>query len=480
VQESERLREGERRLRALFDSTLDAVLVATDDRVYVDANPAACELFGVSREELLGSTLEDFVPEGQRDAAQELWGAFIKRGYMDGEFVLRRADGTLRVADLRVRAGFLPGQHLSVLRDVTDRKREEEKLRKSEEQHRLIVESALGYAIFATDPEGTIASWSPGAEAVFGWTAEDAVGQVTAITFTPEDREGGVPEKERATARRDGSAPDVRWHLRKDGFRVFIEGTNRHLADAEGRTRGFLKIGQDARRRELESERERLRARELTARAEAAERERISRELHDRVAHSMGVAHQNLQLYDALAAKDPARAAEKLKLARESTRRALDQTRSLAAELRNMPEEELENGLPAALEALARSSVPDRVHVEVAFPSGDDEGWEDMPASVGLQVYLVMREALTNAVRHSGCERVMMSLEIRDRELAGAVEDDGGGFDPEAARKASLSGGVGLRSMRERAEMLGGSLCVDSAPGAGTKVELRVPIGGRH
>jgi signal transduction histidine kinase len=194
----------------------------------------------------------------------------------------------------------------------------------------------------------------------------------------------------------------------------------------------------------------------------------------------MAWSHQSLQLYDVLAAKDPARAAEKLELARESTRRALDQTRSLAAELRNMHQEELENGLPAALEALARSSVPDRVHVEVAFPSGAEGGWEDIPAPVGLQVYLVMREALTNAVRHSGCEHVMMSLEIRDRELAGAVEDDGGGFDPEAAGKASLSGGVGLRSMRERVGMLGGSLRVDSAPGAGTKVELRVPIGGRR
>jgi PAS domain S-box-containing protein len=481
VQEGEHLREGERRLRALFDSTLDAVLVATDDRAYVDANPAACELFGMSREELLGSCLEDFVPEGQRGAAQEAWGAFIERGYMDGEFVLRRADGTLRVAEFRARAGFLPGQHLSVLRDVTDCMRAEEELRKSEEQHRLIVESALDYAIFATDPEGIIASWSPGAEAVFGWTAEEAVGQATAITFTPEDRADGVPEKERATARRAGSAPNVRWHLRKDSSRVFIEGTNRHLADADGRTRGFLKIGQDVtERRELESERERLRARELTARAEAAERERISRELHDRVAHSMGVVHQSLQLYDALAAKDPPRAAEKLKLARESTRRALDETRSLAAELRDMHQEELENGLPAALEALTRNSVPDRVHVEVAFPSGAEEGWEDIPAPVGIQVYLVMREALTNALRHSGCEHVTMSLEIRDRELAGAVEDDGGGFDPEAAGKARPSGGVGPRSMRERVEMLGGSLGVDSASGAGTKVELRVPIGGRR
>jgi signal transduction histidine kinase len=87
-----------------------------------------------------------------------------------------------------------------------------------------------------------------------------------------------------------------------------------------------------------------------------------------------------------------------------------------------------------------------------------------------------MREALTNAVRHSGCEHVTMSLEIRDRELAGAVEDDGGGFDPEAAGKASLYRGVGLQSMRERAEILGGSLRVAPRPEGGTTVEVRVPL----
>ncbi len=88
-----------------------------------------------------------------------------------------------------------------------------------------------------------------------------------------------------------------------------------------------------------------------------------------------------------------------------------------------------------------------------------------------------MREALTTAVRHSGCEHVKISLEIRGRELVGRVEDDGSGFDPDVAGEAGPSRGVGQRSMRERAEMLGGSLRVDSAPGAGTKVKLRVPVG---
>jgi signal transduction histidine kinase len=73
----------------------------------------------------------------------------------------------------------------------------------------------------------------------------------------------------------------------------------------------------------------------------------------------------------------------------------------------------------------------------------------------------------------------MLAFMIRDGEVCGRVEDDGEGFDPEAVGKATPSWGVGLRSMRERAEMLGGSLRVDSRPGAGTRVELRVPLDGR-
>jgi signal transduction histidine kinase len=75
---------------------------------------------------------------------------------------------------------------------------------------------------------------------------------------------------------------------------------------------------------------------------------------------------------------------------------------------------------------------------------------------------------------------VGVALDVADGEVVGLVEDDGGGFDPEAVVKALPSWGVGLRSMRERAEMLGGSLRVGSAPGAGTRVEIKVPLDGRR
>jgi len=118
--------------------------------------------------------------------------------------------------------------------------------------------------------------------------------------------------------------------------------------------------------------------------------------------------------------------------------------------------------------------VPDDVEVELSS-SGDESA---IPNPVGVQVYLAMREAVRNAVRHSGCSRIGIMLRVRDGEVYGLVEDDGDGFNPEAVGGDTPSWGVGLRSMRERAEMLGGGLRVDSRSGAGTRVELRVPLDG--
>ncbi len=149
-----------------------------------------------------------------------------------------------RVLPYRSTDNFIAGVVVTFV-DVTARREAEEQLRRSEERFRAIVETARDYAIFTTDTEGRIETWPPGARQVFGWGADEAVGQPLDITFTPEDREAGQPALERRTALEDGQAPDVRWHLRKDGTRVFIEGSVRPLLGRDRRPAGFLKIGQD-------------------------------------------------------------------------------------------------------------------------------------------------------------------------------------------------------------------------------------------
>jgi PAS domain S-box-containing protein len=231
------------------------------------------------------------------------------------------------------------------------------------------------------------------------------------------------------------------------------------------------------RRREAEEERLRLRALEASARAEAAERERIGRELHDRVAHTMGVVHQSLQLHAAYATSDPPRAAEKLKLATEATKAALDQTRDLSAQLTRPGTEETRDGLGAALRDLLDTHVPPGVEATLSV-AGDESA---VPSSAEEQAYLVMREAVRNALAHSGCTRIEVSLEVDDAGLRGRIEDDGSGFDPHGGGRddrtdGGLATGVGLRSMRERMELLGGRLDVSSEPGWGTAVEMRAPL----
>lgn len=109
----------------------------------------------------------------------------------------------------------------------------------------LLLQGANGYALFTTDSRGQVVSWNSGAEAVFGWDEAEIVGQSAEVLFVPEDRLRGVPAMELGQAAEEGLAPDIRWHQRKDGGRVFINGSVQPLLDVEGRLSGFLKIGRD-------------------------------------------------------------------------------------------------------------------------------------------------------------------------------------------------------------------------------------------
>ena len=130
--------------------------------------------------------------------------------------------------------------------ETTQKVLADEALRQSNERLRLVVEGAKDHAIFTTDPGGVIVTWSAGAEAIFGWTSDEAVGRPAALIFTPEDVAAGVDVRELVTAASEGCANDERWHITKAGVRVFMNGSVHPLpADAEGKPQGFLKIARD-------------------------------------------------------------------------------------------------------------------------------------------------------------------------------------------------------------------------------------------
>lgn len=144
--------------------------------------------------------------------------------------------------------------------DVTVRVKADVALRESEARLRLVVEGAKDYAILTTDLDGRISTWSKGAESIFGWTANEITGLKSELLFTAGDRACGTDAQERATALRQGSAADERWHVRKDGEYVYLNGSVHPLPlDATSQPQGFLKIARnETSRRRAETLRESL------------------------------------------------------------------------------------------------------------------------------------------------------------------------------------------------------------------------------
>lgn len=146
--------------------------------------------------------------------------------------------------------------YATILGPLIDRLRKVRELEANTESFRLVVDSARDYAILLTDPQDVITDWFAGAEAIFGWAAHEIIGQHSSVLFTEEDQQTGVPELETETARKLGAAPNVRWHRRKNGRRVFIEGQSVALRGSDGTLRGFMKIGQDTTERRRAQERQ--------------------------------------------------------------------------------------------------------------------------------------------------------------------------------------------------------------------------------
>ncbi|WP_254761492.1 bacterio-opsin activator domain-containing protein [Natrinema marinum] len=128
------LAASEQQFRAVFEEAFDAILIADDDAQYVDANPAACELFGLPREELLGRTIADFAAEGYD--VETAWQNFQASDRDRGLFPLVRADGEHRLVEFAATPNILPNRHLSVIRDVTERRKAEKKLEDERELKR--------------------------------------------------------------------------------------------------------------------------------------------------------------------------------------------------------------------------------------------------------------------------------------------------------------------------------------------------------
>ncbi|QKG19164.1 histidine kinase [Actinomadura verrucosospora] len=213
---------------------------------------------------------------------------------------------------------------------------------------------------------------------------------------------------------------------------------------------------------------------------------RITRDLHDRLGEGLSVALRQLELHEIDTAGDLLRPSARIATAKESLTAAMGNLRAVTSDLRQPPIGNLRKALSHYVESVAADA-------ELRLRFRGDESWA--PPAVIDEVFLIVREATRNALKHSGADSVLIEVAFAPHGLHAWVQDDGsgilpaGGHDQPSGSPACPGGstvggpgtaGTGLVSMRERAALIGGRLTIASIPGQGTHVELFVPLPGHR
>lgn len=201
------------------------------------------------------------------------------------------------------------------------------------------------------------------------------------------------------------------------------------------------------------------------------ERNRLAREIHDTLAQGLAAITLQLETADALAETRPTRAHEAIQRALTLARSNLEEARRSVMDLRAAPLQD--RTLVAALADLAAEeseSTTPSTHYTFQPPMH----FPVLPARIESGLYRIAQEALANARKHASAQQIEMTLSADEQEIHLSVQDDGHGFDPELVTQ-KREGHFGLAGMSERVKLLGGTLCIQSTPGAGTSIDVSIP-----
>jgi signal transduction histidine kinase len=205
--------------------------------------------------------------------------------------------------------------------------------------------------------------------------------------------------------------------------------------------------------------------------AQEEERKRIARELHDETGQSLTALVTGLSALENVVVSDPKLAEKRLKQLLEFGVQAMDEIDRLIADLRPTLLDDL--GLVAALRWLVESNKDRLPPVQLELSLGKTR----LPRQLEVELFRIAQESLKNIMRHAHAKQVRLSLKAGQQRVQLFVEDDGAGFDPQAAMDPlSPRPAWGLLGMRERAEGLGGAMSIESRPGAGTRISLNIPL----
>src|SRR5579864_2016170 len=239
------LENGPRELELLFRAIVyhpsASILITDNDRDYRDASSGAGRLFGLPREKIIGRSLDDFAEPSFKPKISELWRAFLQRGEQEGTLRLLGPDGSPREVKYTAKGNVLPVRHVLVLHDKTP------------QTHTAQIESDGGqvpswvqdYALFLLGVDGNVVAWYSGAERIYGYSSDEAIGQHMSLLYPGEDTLGVKLQEELKRTAAEGHFGNEGWRVRKDGSRFWANVITMALRDENEGLQGFACVVRD-------------------------------------------------------------------------------------------------------------------------------------------------------------------------------------------------------------------------------------------
>jgi formate hydrogenlyase transcriptional activator len=232
--------------RAIVYHPSTPILIADDDRHYRDVSSGASKLLGLPREKIIGRTLDDFADPGFKPVIADRWRAFLKQGEQAGTLKLVGPDGGPREVEYSAKGSVLPVRHVLALRDKIAARPSAGPETKDQHSSKADIPAWVqDYALFLLNADGQVAAWYAGAERIYGYKSDEAIGEHVSLLYAREDALRLKLDEELKRAAAEGHFGNEGWHLKKDGSRFWANVITMALKDQNGDLQGFARVVRD-------------------------------------------------------------------------------------------------------------------------------------------------------------------------------------------------------------------------------------------
>ncbi|MBX3324691.1 MAG: PAS domain S-box protein [Nitrospira sp.] len=471
ITESRRLEKALRLTQFSVDQAVEAIIWLDPSARIFSVNDTACRMLEYSREKLLGMTVHDIDPNFPVERWMDHWNRLKERGSLTFEARFWSRTGAVLETDVSV--NYLPheGKEYAcmILRDIGDRKQAEAELRRSHKFLRQVIDTAPNL-IFAKDQAGRFAMANKAVADCYGTTVEDLIGKSDA-DFNRNGEEVNFfrqLDREVIQCAEDRFIPEERV-TDAEGKTRWLQTVKRPIFDDEGNVRMVLGAATDITERKRMEEMLLQGERDLNTALQ--ERERISQDLHDGILQSLYAVGLGLEACKPMLKQQPGQVSVKFLTILDQT---IGQLNQVMTEVRNfiagLESHSIEGGdFPTVLRNMVRtmsSSSAAKCTVRI-----DKAAVHQLSTEQALHIINIVREGLSNALRHSEAERITVSLRLLRHSVRLAITDDGIGFNTSSTQGV----GHGLSNMAARAQKVRGVFFLQSTPSNGTKISLDLP-----